>query len=553
MGYLKRILKSFSKNERIFFVAAFLIFVISLIFSSFIFFSKNTSLVAVAGGSYTEGVVGQPSFVNPVLAGSSEADKDLVEIIYSSLSEMAESYKISGDGKTWSVRLKEGILWDNGQPITADDVIFTINVIQDPDSRSSLYSMWQKVKAERVSELEFKLVLPEAYSFFQNTVDELRPIPKHIFAGVPVSNMRLSDYNLEPVGSGPFKYSSMKTQRSGFIAEYYLVKNDNYFGDKPFLDNFVFKFYENEKDLVNAFNSGSVDGFGGLGANNLSAVKISHQLFEIRMPRYYAIFFNTNAHPALKEKNVRLALNAAVDKNVLIQEVFDGHALAVNGPVVPGMAGYDSGVYPENDFSIQKANQILDNSGWSVQEDGIRGKALKGDNVRLEFNLIVPSISFLEEGAEAIAKNWEAAGVKVNLLKYSLNDINNEIIKTRNYEMIMFGNVFSTSGFPDLSSFWHSSERFYPGLNLSLYDNKTADSLIEAIRVALDSQKKQTNLSSLQSLIINDYPAIFLFSPNYFYITKKSLNGLDEKFITLASKRFNNISSWYVKTARVFK
>ena len=220
MGYLKRIVKSFSRNERTVFIAAFLVFLLSLIFSSFIFFSKKTSSAAVAGGQYIEGIVGQPTFVNPIFAGSNEVDKDLTEIIYSPLSRMADGYKAGDNGKTWSVRLKEGIYWDDGQPITADDVIFTISAIQDSDSRSALYPMWQKVKAERVSELEFKLILPEAYSFFQNTIDELRPVPKHIFAGVPVANMRLSDYNLEPVGSGPFKFSSIKKQRSGFIAEY---------------------------------------------------------------------------------------------------------------------------------------------------------------------------------------------------------------------------------------------------------------------------------------------------------------------------------------------
>ncbi len=552
MGYLKKVLKSFSKNERMLFVAAFLVFLLSLVFSSFIFFGEKTSSVAVAGGSYIEGIVGQPTFINPIFAGSNEADKDLAEIIYSSLNEMSESYKVNDGGKTWSVRLKEGIYWDDGRPITADDVIFTISVIQDPDSRSSLYPMWQKVKADRVSEIEFKLTLPESYSFFQNTIDELKPVPKHIFAGVPVANLRHSDYNLEPVGSGPFKFSSMKKQRSGFIAEYYVIKNNNYFGDRPYLDNLVFKFYENEKDLIDAFNSGVVDGFGGLGAGNLSAIKISHQLFEMRMPRYYAIFFNTNAHPALKDKNVRLALNYAVDKTVLVQNIFAGHALVVNGPVVPGMEGYDANVYPEENFSIEKANDILNSSGWHRQDDGIRGKVIKAEEIKLEFNLIIPTISFLEDGVKIIAKDWEEIGAKVNILNYSLDDINNEIIKTRNYEMIMFGNIFSTNGIPDLSSFWHSSERFYPGLNLALYDSKTADSMIEIIRETLNLEKKQRNLSSLQSLIIHDYPAIFLFSPNYFYITKTSLNGFNEKFITLTNKRFENISRWYVKTARVF-
>jgi peptide/nickel transport system substrate-binding protein len=553
MGYLKRIIKSFSKNERLVFAAAFLVFLISSFFIGLIFFSSKTSLTAVAGGQYSEGVVGQPIFVNPIFSGSNEADQDLSELIYSSLSKMAESYKASSDGKTWLVRLKEGIRWDDGQPITADDVIFTISVIQNVDSRSPLYPMWQKVKTERVSELEFKISLPEAYSFFQNTLDELKPVPKHIFAGIPAENLRLSEYNLEPVGSGPFRFSSMKTQKSGFIAEYYLARSNGFFGDRPYLDNIVFKFYDNEKELIKAFNSGSIDGFGGLMATDIPEIKISHQLFEMRMPRYYAVFFNTSAHPALKEKNVRLALNYATDKSKLIQDVFGGRALAVDGPLVPGMEGYDPDVYPQESFSIEKANNVLEGGGWLMQEDGVRAKTIKGEKIRLEFDLVAPEISFLEESAKIISESWAMAGVKANVLEYSFEKINEETIRTRNYQMIIFGNIFSNNGVPDLSSFWHSSERFYPGLNLALYENKTADSLIESIRKATDPDRRQSSLSSLQSLIVQDSPGVFLFSPNYFYASKTSLGGFDERFITLASKRFQNIFGWYVKTARIFK
>ena len=553
MGYLKKIIKSFSRNERIVFASAFLAFFISSLFLISSFFSANTSLVAVAGGKYAEGAVGQPIFVNPIFSGSNEADQDLVELIFGSLGEMAESYKVSADGKTWLVRLKEGIRWDDGRQITSDDVIFTIGIIQNADSRSPLYPMWQKVNPERISELEFRLDLPEVYSFFQNTLDEFRPIPKHIFAGIPAENLRLSEYNLEPVGSGPFKFSSMSTHRSGFIAEYRLARNNDFFGDRAYLDNFIFKFYENEKELMKAFNSGSIDGFGGLRAMDLAEIKISHQLFEMRMPRYYAVFFNTSAHPALKEKNVRLALNYATDKSGIIQDVFGGKALSVDGPLIPGMSGYDPDVYPQEGFSTEKANSILDNGGWVIEEDGVRAKTMNSGKVRLEFDLVVPAISFLTESARIISENWAKIGVKANVIEYSVEKINEDAIRTRNYQMILFGNIFSNNGVPDLSSFWHSSERFYPGLNLALYENRTADSLIESIREATDSNRKQSSLSSLQSLIVQDSPGVFLFSPNYFYVSKNSLGGFNERFITLASKRFQNISAWHTKTARTFE
>ncbi len=553
MRFLIKIFKALSLTERLIFIATFLIFIVSFIFVTVNFISQKTVLVSIAGGEYIEGVIGQPTFINPVLVSNNDADRDLVKIIFSGLIDLSENYKTSEDGKIWNVRLKENIFWHDGQPITSDDLIFTIESIQDPDTNSSLFSMWRGIKAERVSEREIKLILPEPYAFFLSTLKELRPIPKHIFGSIPAANLKLSDYNLEPIGSGPFKFSSFQKQRSGFISEYYLKQNEHYFGQKPYLEQITFKFYQDGDGLIKAFNSGEINGLGGLAQKDISKIKISHQTFEIRMPRYYAIFFNLNASPALKEKNVRLALNYAIDKKNLIKKVFDGQALTIDGPLIPGMQGYAAGVYPEENFSSEQAKKILDSSGWQLNNDGIREKATGKETERLEFNLVVPQISFLTETANIIQEDFLKIGVKLNLIIRPLNDINNEAIKTRDYQMIIFGNIFGSIDSPDLSSFWHSSERFYPGLNLALYDSKTADTLIESIRKSLDNTKRQRDLSRLQSLIIQDLPAIFLFSPNYFYITQNWLGGFDEKFIPIASDRFENIEKWYIKTARVFK
>ncbi len=553
MRILLRVFKTLSSTERLIFISALLAFIVSFIFVFTNLLVQRTTLVPVAGGEYIEGIIGQPSLINPILVNNGGPDGDLTKLIFSDLIDLAESYKINEDGRIWNIRLKDNLLWHDNQPITSDDVIFTIKAIQDLDIRSPLFSMWQEVIAERVSEREIKLILPEPYAFFENAMKELKPLPKHIFGSIPSSNIRLSDYNLEPIGSGPFKFVSFQKERSGFITGYQLVRNEHYFKQKPYLEKFIFRFYQNEQEAIKAFNSGTIDGLGGLNLESLSEVKIIHQTFEIRMPRYYAIFFNPNSHPALKDKNVRLALNYAVDKKKLIQKIFNGKALSVDGPLIPGMDGYASDIYFQREFSLEQASQILEMAGWQLNNEGVREKIDKKESQRLEFNLIIPQIPILIETANLIQEDWLKIGVKLNLTIRPLNDVNEETIKTRNYEMIIFGNIFRDSKSPDLSSFWHSSERFYPGLNLALYENKTADALIESIRKNVNDKKRQRDLASLQSLIIQDSPAIFLFSPNYFYITKNYLKGFKEKFISLDSNRFENIENWAVKTARAFK
>lgn len=558
MHLLAKIFKNLSKTEQLIFICAALAFIVAGTFFGVNFIYQNSALEPVSGGEYVEGVLGQPSFINPVLAADSGSDRDLSEILFSNLSDLMENHKMSGNGKIWNVRLKDNIFWDDKEVITSDDIILTIKTIQDPDSRSSQASMWQGVLAERVSEREVKITLPSAYVFFEATLRDLKVIPKHIFGSIPAANLRLSDYNFEPVGDGPFRYDSMVKERSGFISQYQLVRNERYFGDKPYLDKIIFKFYQNEDDLTKAFNAGLIDGVGGLNQKGLSQIGINHQTFELHMPRYYAIFFNQSANGILKDKNIRLALDYATDKTKIIDSVFNGQAMATNGPLVLGMAGYDAKVESQqDDFSLDKAGEILSSNGWQLNSDGVAEKFVNKQPQDLEFTLILPDVPALQETANIIKDNWQKIGVKLNLSVRPSDEINSQIIQTRNYEMLLWGNIFENYDSPDLSSFWHSSERFYPGLNLTLYQNSAADNLLQGIRVDFNAERRQAELSSLQSLIIADQPVVFLFSPNYIYVTINSLNGFDgsteKKFIASANERFKDIEKWYVKTARVFK
>jgi peptide/nickel transport system substrate-binding protein len=290
---------------------------------------------------------------------------------------------------------------------------------------------------------------------------------------------------------------------------------------------------------------------------DLEKIISPYQIFPFRTLKYYAIFFNSYSHPALKDKSIRAALDLAINKEELINKLFNGHAAIASGPLIAGIEGFNEGTV-QNYFSAEEANKILDDSGWLRNDDGVRQKIIGKELTKMEFTLIVPQIQIqiLADTAELIKQEWEKVGVKTDISIVSLSEINNKNIKTRDYQMIIFGNILGKS--PDLYSFWHSSEKFYPGLNLSLYENKTVDRLIESIRESSDEQRRSVDLIKLQSLIASDYPAIFLYSPDYLYVGKKKFHRFDflsseEKFISFPSDRFNNIEKWYVETTRVFK
>ncbi len=555
--FLIRLFKSFSRKELLFFLIASGVFLISFSLSLAEFVIQKTKIVAISGGDYSEGIVGQPSFINPVLANN-DTDRDLIKLVFSDLGRLAESYKVSEDGKIWRYRLKESVNWQDGEKITSDDIIFTIETIQNPDVYSPTFQNWQGIGVQRISEREVEFKLPTPYVFFKAVLEDLKPIPKHIFAKIPAANLRLSDYNLQPIGSGPYKILAFEKQSDGFIDSYTLERNDNYFGDKAYLKKLRVVFYASEDEIINAFNGGEIDGFGLMNNRDLVKIIFPHQVFPFKMLKYYAIFFNYYSHPAIKERNVRMALDLAINKEELAKKAFGDYATAVFGPLIPGVEGFHLSPSQGDNMraTVDKTNKILDDSGWILNEEGVRQKMIGKESVKLEFTLVVPQIPILIETAELIKQEWGKIGVRTDLSIVSLSEINNQIIKTRDYQMIIFGNILGKS--PDLYSFWHSSEKFYPGLNLSLYENKTSDKLIESIRENFNYRKRLADLLDLQSLIASDYPAVFLYSPDYLYIGKKkfyrfeSLVG-EDNFISFPSDRFNNIEKWYVKTARVFK
>jgi peptide/nickel transport system substrate-binding protein len=464
--------------------------------------------------------VGQPIFINPVIPAS-DADRDLSRLIFSSLADLADSIKRSDDGKTWRVRLKENLLWQDGQKLTADDVIFTVETIQNPESRSPLYPSFQGVKADRISELEVQFSLNNPYAFFESDhLRNLRIIPKHIFADIPIQNLRLSSYSLMPIGSGPYRAVAYERNRQGIITSFQLKANERYFGEKPYLPKITFKFYRHNNELIAAYNRGEIDGFGLVTAEPLTEnkIKLRHNIYYLRSSRYYAVFINPNLAPAaLKKAEVRHALAAAAQREQIIKEVFQSQAIPLYGPTA-----------------------LTANPFKETEKELISG---------LQLNLTVPDEAFLVKTAERLKLDWEAAGAKVNLVILAPRDLQEEVLKGNNYELLLFGNVAKKD--QDLFAFWHSSQRFYPDQNLALYSNREVDRALEEFRKTFDTNRRLTLLQKISDTIAAEAPAIFLYSPDYLYITNPQLKGFDQAtVIDTSDDRLVNIEKWHLKTRR---
>jgi peptide/nickel transport system substrate-binding protein len=547
--WFKKIFAALTKKERITFVLALAGTVVSFSVVMGLVIAQTTKAVPAAGGEYTEGMLGQPEDINPVIA-SSQTDLDLVKMVYSNLSDISDSITPSADLKTWDVRLKQGLTWQDGQQLTSDDVIFTVQSIQNPDANSPLYQSWQGVTVNRVSELEVQFTLSNPYAFFGDTLNNLYILPKHLFADTPPGNWHLSDYNLKPVGSGPYQFASYNKNSDGFISSYQLSAWNGTVETHPLIQNFNIDFFNDENTLVQSFNDGTIDGFGNVSPEDIAEITRPDNTFSWPTSAYYAVFFNQSVNLGLQDATVRQALSAAVDRNALVNAALGGSGTSEYGPIPQGAQYYSP--ITSGTSSAAFAESLLDADGWTITGSStFRSKVIKNITVPLVVNLTVPQIDFLAKTASYLQTAWQAIGVQVNITPDSSNDIVNNLIPSRNYESLLFGNVLGPSS--DLYSFWDASQDFAPGLNLSLYNNPIVSSLIERARANPSDSSTAQELASAQADIAADYPAIFLYSPDYVYVTNKNVQGISPTLLIDPSDRFREIENWYLNTARVLK
>ena len=518
---LPRLVKALSRKERLTFYVALIVFAVSLLAYGALLVKTKTYLVPSVGGTYREGIVGQPAFINPILptGASTETDRLLSRLVFASLVDVADTIKHSADGKTWSVRLKDGLRWHDGEKLTADDVVFTVDIIHNPEVRSWLQGSFEGVTATRVSELEVEFALQDSYAFFeQDHLASLRPIPKHIFADIPVINFTRSSFGLAPIGSGPYEVVSHEKDSRGFVENLSLQSNPDYLDRPAYIENLVFKFFKKEPDLVSAYNLGQIDGFGLSTAEGLSEhpILIRHQLHYLASSRYYAIFINPNLAPdVLDDRSARGALSVSTNRAELINFVLGGKGRVFFGPT-------EGSPEPTTTFNT----------------DALKGLALK---------IVVPDELFLTKTAEKIKADWEFLGVQTEIIIRSSRDIQEDVLRNADYELILFGNIVKENN--DLFAFWHSSKTVFPDQNLALYQNSKVDSLFETYRKTFDKNTRTAILREIGSRIASDFPAIFLYSPDYVYVSTPGLGGFDDdKVINTSDDRFEDVTSWFIKS-----
>ncbi|HBB49306.1 TPA: hypothetical protein DEQ22_00890 [Candidatus Nomurabacteria bacterium] len=562
---INSVFAAFSKKERVIFIVLLLTLLISTVS---ILQSINKSLmvqVPFHGGSISEGIIGQARFINPLLANS-PADQDLVSLIYSGLMrknsdgtvtpDLAEKYEMSKNGLIYTFTLKNKIYFHDGQPVTVDDVIFTINETKDSIIKSPRKVDWDGVSVIKIDDTTIQFTLKQPYSSFLENAT-LGIMPAALWNNVPIE---LNNANTNPVGSGPYMIKNIIKESSGVINYYELAAFDKFALGEPYIQTMNLYFYSNENDLIQALEKRTVNQISSITPLNADILKERNYKIESSvLPRVFGLFFNQNQNRLFTDKVVTGAIDQAIDKDKIIREMLFGYGVEIDGPIPPNIIAYQK-LAGENktphEEILKNVENTLAKNGWTKGTDGFLQKTTTDKNKKkttttLQFSISTGNAPELTKTAELIKQDLSAVGVKVDIKTFELGNLNQSVIRPRQYDTLLFGQIINRES--DLFAFWHSSQRKDPGFNVAIYTNPRVDKILEEAFTTINEQERIKKYAQFESEIKKDMPAIFLYSPNFVYVILDELKGFSISHIISPADRFSNIYSWYTKTQDVWK
>lgn len=441
----------------------------------------------------------------------------------------------------------------DGVKVTAEDVAFTIGLIQKAALKSPLRGNWSGVTVEVINSQELNLVLENPYTpFIENLT--LGILPKHIWQTLSDEEFPFSQHNVEPIGSGPYKISTVARNSAGLASEYRLELSDGYRQDGH-IETIIFRFYQNEEEIVAALKAHEITSTASLSERFLTQVDREKFNFTSEpLPRVFSIFFNQNRNPVLRDVSARRALNLAIDREELVSRAVNGFGSPTNTPIPAGWVEFERKEEEEPKMSpeerLTEATRILTDGGWVQNQNGRWEKDIDGATMPLVITVRSSNGMLFERMASYLRETWQSLGAEVTFEFYEQSDLVQTIIRPRDYQALLFGMDIGRS--LDLYPFWHSGSREDPGLNVSLYANITVDRLVNEMRTASSTEARDESIRKFVTEVESEQPAIFLFTPSFAYVTTKNIIVAPMKKIQKPSERFSNIDNWYINQSGVW-
>jgi peptide/nickel transport system substrate-binding protein len=530
--------------------------------------STQTATVETRGGTYVEGLIGYPQHINPLFCDLNEVDRDLCELVFEGLTRvdehnriaplLAERWDVSADGLVYTFHLRSTVHWQDGEPLTADDVLYTVSVLQSPDfpGQPSLGELWRSVDAKKLDPYTVRFTLLEAYApFLDYTTIGL--LPKHILEDVPVAELAQDDFNYLPLGSGLFQVTELTT-------EHVVLKANRYHRrwEQTQLDRLEFRFYLGYEELLAAYEAGEIMGISHVQAQDIDRVRANPnlQLLSARLSGYSLIFVNLNnpATPFFQDRRVRQALMYALDRQALVDRVLGGQGLVIHSPIMPQSWAYKADV-KQYEHSPAQAAALLEQAGWEYARPGdlpLSEGTQQGEAVRvkkgvpLEFTLLTNDLPDRVALAHAVAAQWQAVGARVDVLVVSMADLAQQHLLPRDYDAALLQWQAAPPD-PDPYPVWHSTQIEGTGQNYAGFVNRDADEAIEVARLMTDRSERTKLYYQFQDIFAEEVPAFLLYQAVYTFCVDERVRDVQIAPMHDPSGRFASISDWAVATREV--
>lgn len=512
-----------------------------------------------SGGVYTEAYVGSIQRLNPLMDQYNQPDHDIDRLLYNGLvkfdsrgipqGDLAESWGVTKDGLTYNFALRHGVIWHDGKPFNADDVLYTIDLIRDPASLmpADLRSFWKEVDVKKLDEYNIQFVLPEAFSPFMDYLS-FGILPKHLLGNSTFEQMVSSSFNLQPVGTGPYKINHLMVENSQIVGAV-LDVNENYFGQKPFIQQVIFRFYKDSQAAYQAYEQGEVMGIAKVTPDILQPVLNESKLsmYSSREPDLTLVLLNLNNPDVdfFQDVKVRNALMMSLNRQWIIDHILQGQAMIADSPIFPGTwAYYEAG---KIGYDADQAGRDLTDAGYTFtgKDATIRAK----DDKSLSFTLTYPDDDQHKKIAEAIQRDWKKLGVDVKIEPVSYQQLLDEDLVKRQYQAALVDLNLSRTPDPDPYPFWDSAQ-VTGGQNYSQWDDRSASENLEEARVSIDINERIRLYHNFQVIFKRELPALPLYYPVYNYAVDQLVQGVSIGPLFDPSDRFNSIQNWFMVTKR---
>ncbi len=497
--------------------------------------------------------------LNPLLDLNNPADRNVDRLLFSGLirfdsqgipqPDLAESWGISADGTIYNVTLRANAVWDDGTPVTSDDVIFTLNLLRSQYSAYSedVKTLWDGVQITRLNDKNIKFVLTEPFVPFLDYLT-FGILPQHLWGNVAPDQLEASTLNLQPVGSGPYKFDHLVVE-NGKITGIVLTVSKSYYGKVPFIEQIVLRYYPDSQAALIAYQAGEVLGITQVTPDVLPEVlsEKNLSLYSSRLPRVTLVLLNLGDSqlPFFQDKNVRNALMQGLNRQWMIDNLLNGQGIVADSPILPGTWAYYDGI-PHIGFDTDSAIKQLKSAGYVLPSTGnVRAK----DGTELSFTLAYPDDPLHAKLAQTIQQNWADIGVGVTLKAVSYASLLNDYLTPRTYQAVLVDLDLSRSYDPDPYPFWHQAE-ITGGQNYSQWDDRTASEYIEQARVVADPDVRMRLYRNFQVIFSREQPALLLYYPVYSYAIDQRVQGVQTAPLYEPADQFNGVSDWYLVTTR---